>query len=107
MFCKLLDELEELLGTILVLPALLVGDINARFNRWDTEGWSNRRGELLCVWANRINLGLLIWVGYPTCVRPKGSSGIYLMWGIPAGGFRLSNWKVVEAESLSGTNMLD
>ncbi|XP_046833742.1 uncharacterized protein LOC124430778 [Vespa crabro] len=43
MFSRLLDELKELLGTFPALPALMAGDFNARFSRWDPEGRSNRR----------------------------------------------------------------
>ncbi|KAI4474940.1 hypothetical protein M0804_014605 [Polistes exclamans] len=57
-FSRLLDELEELLGTFPALPALVAGDFNARFPRWDPEGRSYPRGELLCMWANRLNLSL-------------------------------------------------
>ncbi|XP_043496417.1 uncharacterized protein LOC122520393 [Polistes fuscatus] len=62
-FCRLLDELEELLGTFPALPALVAGDFNARFPKWDPEGRSNLRGELLCIWANRLNLSLGNQVG--------------------------------------------
>ncbi|XP_047370500.1 uncharacterized protein LOC124957532 [Vespa velutina] len=47
MFSRLLDELEELLETFPTLPALVDGDFNARFSRWDPKGRSNCRGELL------------------------------------------------------------
>ncbi|XP_043498461.1 uncharacterized protein LOC122521786 [Polistes fuscatus] len=100
-FCRLLDELEELLGTFPALPALVAGDFNARFPRWDPEGRSNLKGELLCMWANRLNLSLGNQVGHPTCVRPQGSSVVDLTWGSPAASVRLSDWRVDEAESLS------
>ncbi|KAI4472797.1 hypothetical protein M0804_015605 [Polistes exclamans] len=48
-FSRLLDELEELLGTFPAIPALVAGDLNARFPRWDPEGRSNPRSELLCM----------------------------------------------------------
>ncbi|XP_043502780.1 uncharacterized protein LOC122524534 [Polistes fuscatus] len=100
-FCRLLDELEELLGSFPTLPALVAGDFNARSHRWDPEGRSNLRGELLCMWANRSNLSLGNQVGHPTCVRPQGSSVIDLTWGSPTAIVRLSDWRVDEAESLS------
>ncbi|XP_043505307.1 uncharacterized protein LOC122526161 [Polistes fuscatus] len=100
-FCRLLDELEELLGTFPTLQALVAGDFNARSQRWDPEGRSNLRGELLCMWANRLNLSLGNQVGQPTCVRPQGSSVIDLTWGSPTAIVRLSDWRVDEAESLS------
>ncbi|KAI4473027.1 hypothetical protein M0804_015516 [Polistes exclamans] len=75
---RLLDELEELLGTFPALPALVAGDFNARFPRWVPEGRSNPSGELLCMWANRLNLSLGYQVGHPTCVRPQGSSVVDL-----------------------------
>ncbi|XP_043496446.1 uncharacterized protein LOC122520446 [Polistes fuscatus] len=100
-FCRLLDELEELLGSFPTLPALVAGDFNARSHSWDPEGRSNLRGELLCMWANRSNLSLGNQVGHPTCVRPQGSSVIDLTWGSPTAIVRLSDWRVDEAESLS------
>ncbi|XP_043499924.1 uncharacterized protein LOC122522703 [Polistes fuscatus] len=57
-YCRLLDELEELLGSFSTLPALVAGDFNARSHRWDPEGRSSLRGDLLCMWANRSNLSL-------------------------------------------------
>ncbi|XP_047368628.1 uncharacterized protein LOC124956620 [Vespa velutina] len=101
MFSRLLDELEEHLETFPTLPALVAGDFNARFSRWDPKGRSNCRGELLYAWANRVNLGLLSRVGCPTCVRPQGSSVVDLTWGTPAAGVRLSDWRVDQVESLS------
>ncbi|KAI4475429.1 hypothetical protein M0804_014319 [Polistes exclamans] len=100
-FSRLLDELEELLGTLPAHPVLVAGDSNARFPRWDPEGRSNPRGELLRTWANRLNLSLGNQVGHPTCVRPQGSSVVDLTWGSPAASVRLSDWRVDEAESLS------
>ncbi|KAI4472771.1 hypothetical protein M0804_015619 [Polistes exclamans] len=100
-FSRLLDELEELLGTFPAIPALVAGDFNARFPTWDPEGRSNPRGELLCMWANRLNLSLADQVGHPTCVRPQGSSVVDLTWGSLAASVRLTDWKVDEAESLS------
>ncbi|KAI4476358.1 hypothetical protein M0804_013673 [Polistes exclamans] len=100
-FSTLLDKLEELLGTFLALPALVAGDFNARFPRWDQEGRSNPRSELLCMWANRLNLSLGNQVGHPTCARPQGSSDVDLAWGSPAASVHLSDWRVDEAESLS------
>ncbi|XP_043501614.1 uncharacterized protein LOC122523804 [Polistes fuscatus] len=100
-FCRLLDVLEELLGSFPALSALVAGDFSARSHRWDPEGRSNLRGELLCTWANRSNLSLGNQVGHPTCVRPQGSSVIDLTWGSPTAIFRLSDWRVDEAESLS------
>ncbi|XP_046837590.1 uncharacterized protein LOC124432622 [Vespa crabro] len=44
MFSRLLDELEELLGTFPALPALVAGEFNSRSSRWDPEGRSNSRG---------------------------------------------------------------
>ncbi|XP_035737761.1 uncharacterized protein LOC118448523 [Vespa mandarinia] len=101
MFCRILDEIEELLATFPTLPELVAGDFNARFSRWDPESRSNRWSELLCVWANRMNLSLLTQVGCPMCIRPQGLSVIYLTWGTPAAGDRLSDWRVDETESLS------
>ncbi|KAI4474423.1 hypothetical protein M0804_014868 [Polistes exclamans] len=100
-FSRLLDELEELLGTFPAIPALVAGDFNARFPRRDPESRSNPRGELLCMWANRLNLSLANQVGHPTCVRPQGSSVVDLTWGSLAASVRLTDWKVDEAESLS------
>ncbi|KAI4476943.1 hypothetical protein M0804_013123 [Polistes exclamans] len=57
-FCRLLDELEELLGTYPTLPELVAGDFNAWSHVWDPEGRSNLRDELLCMWANQLNLNL-------------------------------------------------
>ncbi|KAI4472786.1 hypothetical protein M0804_015611 [Polistes exclamans] len=100
-FSRLLDELEELLGTFPAIPALVAGDFNARFPRWDPEGRRNPRDELFCMWANRLNLSLANQVGHPTCVRPQGSSVVDLTWWSLAASVRLTDWKVDEAESLS------
>ncbi|KAI4473030.1 hypothetical protein M0804_015512, partial [Polistes exclamans] len=100
-YCRLLDELEELLGRFPTSPVLVAGDFNARAHRWDPEGRSNLRGELLSTWANRLNLHLFNRTGCPTCVRPQGSSVIDLTWGSSAASVRLSEWRVDEAESLS------
>ncbi|KAI4472929.1 hypothetical protein M0804_015552 [Polistes exclamans] len=100
-FSRLLDELEELLGTFPAIPAIVAGDFNARFPTWDPEGRSNPRGELLCMWANRLNLSLANQVGHLTCVRPQGSSVVDLTWESLAASVRLTDWKVDEAESLS------
>ncbi|KAI4474142.1 hypothetical protein M0804_014995 [Polistes exclamans] len=98
---RLLDELEELLGTFLALPALVARDFNAQFPRWDPDGKGNPRGGLLCMWANRLNLSLGNQVGHPTCVRLQGSSVVDLTWRFHAASVRFLDWRVDEAESLS------
>ncbi|KAI4473964.1 hypothetical protein M0804_015082 [Polistes exclamans] len=61
-FSRLLDEF---FGRYPTLPALVAGDLNARAPRWDPEGRRNLRGELLCLWANRLDLHLSNQVGRP------------------------------------------
>ncbi|KAI4486473.1 hypothetical protein M0804_005843 [Polistes exclamans] len=99
--CRVLFKLRVLSGGQASLSALVAGDFNVRAPRWDPEGRRNLRGDLLCLWASRLDLHLSNQVGRPTCVRPQGSSVIDLTWGSPAARVRLTEWGVDEAESLS------
>ncbi|KAI4495075.1 hypothetical protein M0804_001276 [Polistes exclamans] len=88
-FCKLFDELEELLEIFPASPALVAENFNARSLRYDSEGRGNLRGKLLSAWDNRLNLSLGNQAGHPTYVRPQGSSKFDLTWGSPAASVRL------------------
>ncbi|KAI4475967.1 hypothetical protein M0804_013952 [Polistes exclamans] len=57
--------------------------------KWDPEGRSNLRGELLSVSANRLNQSLGNQAGHPMCVQPQVSSVTDLTWGTPAASSRL------------------
>ena len=79
----------------------MLGDFNARSPAWD-RGESTRRGRILARWAAGLDLILLNEGFVPTCVHPRGVSGVDVSWALVSTVRYIRDWRVaVDTESLS------
>ncbi|XP_046422375.1 uncharacterized protein LOC124180675 [Neodiprion fabricii] len=79
---------------------LVSGDFNARSPTWDPTG-SDRRGELLEIWAASCGVSLHNDGSTATCVRAQDSSVVELTWSMPSLTPTVQQWRVLtERETL-------
>lgn len=82
------------------MEVILAGDFNARSKLWGDKKTTDR-GELLEQWVNRFDMRLMNEGNAPTCIRPQGTSIVDLTW-VTAGLIeKVTEWKVLEDETLS------
>ena len=80
------------LGT---LPALVLGDFNAKNLAWGSR-YTDTRGRMVEDWALESGLVVLNRGSVHTCVRVQGSSVVDITFASPALSPRVVNWRVVE-----------
>jgi hypothetical protein len=73
-------------------PVIILGDFNARSHHWDT--LVDSRGKLVVEWAAELGLSLANSDNLPTCVHPRGSSAVDLVWANSRAIRMIESWKV-------------
>lgn len=99
-FLEFLDELGEEVRRLDNRETIICGGFNSKSILWGAPR-TNRRGELVEEWAAEMDVRLMNTGQEPTCIRAQGESYIDLTWITPDMVEKITNWRVVQKETLS------
>lgn len=99
-FGDILDEISLIVQRRLPEPIVVAGDFNAKSAHWGSRR-TDHKGRVLEDWAAVLGLCIANQGSSSTLVRPQGESIIDLTWASPSAADRISDWRVMDEETLS------